>query len=90
MTSAWPFYHRRVCTATPMQFQATATGFGLVNAENVYKVCDQPHPLKAIKFIEYCALKKNLDQAWLILKGKQVTRQCHRQQPPSPKKYSCD
>ncbi len=24
--------------------QATAAGFGLVNKDNVFKVCDQPHP----------------------------------------------
>lgn len=25
--------------------QATSTGYGLVNADNVFKVCDQPHPV---------------------------------------------
>lgn len=58
-----------IFSLTRINIQATATGFGLINAENVYKVCDQPHPLKARKIIEYCAVKKNLDQAWLILKG---------------------
>jgi len=26
--------------------QSTVSGFGLVNADNVFKVCDQPHPIK--------------------------------------------
>jgi hypothetical protein len=26
--------------------QSTVSGFGHVSAQNVFKVCDQPHPLK--------------------------------------------
>lgn len=35
-------------------FQATHSGFGLVNQENVFKVCDQPHPLLVAKIIKHC------------------------------------
>jgi len=34
--------------------QATHSGFGLVNQENVFKVCDQPHPLLVAKIIKHC------------------------------------
>ena len=32
--------------------QSTVSGFGLVNADNVFKVCDQPHPLKIRSALE--------------------------------------
>ena len=35
--------------------QATAAGFGTVNAENVYRVCDQPHPMVLAGMISKCA-----------------------------------
>lgn len=34
--------------------QATHSGFGLVSQENVFKVCDQPHPLLVAKIITHC------------------------------------
>ncbi|KAG5459858.1 MAG: replication factor C subunit 2, partial [Olpidium bornovanus] len=34
--------------------QSTFTGFGFVNSENVFKVCDQPHPLVIIGILESC------------------------------------
>lgn len=34
--------------------QATAAGFGLVNKENVFKVCDQPHPELMQNVIKSC------------------------------------
>eukprot|EP00729_Bicosta_minor_P012429 gene12429-9035_t len=34
--------------------QATFTGSGTVNAENVFKVCDQPHPLLVKQMLEAC------------------------------------
>lgn len=34
--------------------QSTFSGFGLVNAENVFKVCDQPHPVVIREIIEAC------------------------------------
>ena len=44
--------------------QATHAGFGLVNSENVFKVCDQPHPLIVQQVVYACrdrALKKAHD-----------------------------
>ena len=34
--------------------QATHAGFGLVNDINVFRVCDQPHPVAAQKIVEAC------------------------------------
>ena len=43
--------------------QATVSGFGLVNSENVFRVCDQPHPLMVQKMVGFC-LEAKLDEAW--------------------------
>mmetsp|Transcript_14591 Transcript_14591/g.44103 ORF Transcript_14591/g.44103 Transcript_14591/m.44103 type:complete len:348 (-) Transcript_14591:1140-2183(-) len=43
--------------------QATVAGFGLVERENVFKVCDQPHPLLVAKIIQ-CCLAANLVGAY--------------------------
>jgi len=42
--------------------QATFYGFGLVSPENVFKVCDQPHPLLVGNIIKSC-LEPDLDAA---------------------------
>ncbi|CAI5502768.1 unnamed protein product [Closterium sp. Naga37s-1] len=42
--------------------QATATGFGLVKADNVFRVCDQPHPLKVAATVKAC-LSGDIDTA---------------------------
>ncbi|RKO90954.1 replication factor C subunit 4, partial [Blyttiomyces helicus] len=34
--------------------QSTHAGFGLVNAENVFKVCDQPPPVMVAKIVDGC------------------------------------
>eukprot|EP00656_Telonema_subtile_P023868 TRINITY_DN2551_c0_g1_i2.p1 TRINITY_DN2551_c0_g1~~TRINITY_DN2551_c0_g1_i2.p1 ORF type:complete len:137 (-),score=35.79 TRINITY_DN2551_c0_g1_i2:59-469(-) len=34
--------------------QATASGFGSITSENVFKVCDQPHPLTVRRILEAC------------------------------------
>jgi replication factor C subunit 2/4 len=34
--------------------QSTHSGFGFINAENVFKVCDQPHPEKMQKCVKAC------------------------------------
>lgn len=34
--------------------QSTHSGFGFVNAENVFKVCDQPHPLIVQTMMKQC------------------------------------
>ncbi|CBZ28150.1 putative replication factor C, subunit 4 [Leishmania mexicana MHOM/GT/2001/U1103] len=43
--------------------QATHTGYGLVNADNVFKVCDQPHPLLVENVITACVMKRNIEEA---------------------------
>jgi len=42
--------------------QATIAGFGFVSSENVFKVCDQPHPLLIKKAME-AAAKADFDEA---------------------------
>ncbi|EGF82628.1 hypothetical protein BATDEDRAFT_86526 [Batrachochytrium dendrobatidis JAM81] len=34
--------------------QSTNSGFGFVNPENVFKVCDQPHPVLVQKIVDAC------------------------------------
>lgn len=34
--------------------QSTNNGFGHVNSENVFKVCDEPHPLLVKQMLEFC------------------------------------
>lgn len=34
--------------------QCTASGYGAITAENVYKVCDEPHPDEIYEFFESC------------------------------------
>src|SRR5271154_3668296 len=34
--------------------QSTVSGFGLVNGENVFKVCDQPHPIAVQTMLRDC------------------------------------
>ena len=43
--------------------QATHSGFGFVNQENVFKVCDQPHPAVVADAIRHC-LAGNVDDAY--------------------------
>ncbi|GFH18182.1 DNA replication factor C complex subunit 2, partial [Haematococcus lacustris] len=47
--------------------QATHSGFGLVNQESVFKVCDQPHPLVVARIIEDCS-RGNLEGAYVGMK----------------------
>lgn len=42
--------------------QSTVNGFGMVSAENLNKVCDQPHPGIAREFLQHC-LQKDVDKA---------------------------
>jgi len=46
--------------------QSTAEGFGTVCQENVFKVCDEPHPLLVADMLEYCAQAK-LEEATKIM-----------------------
>lgn len=43
--------------------QATANGFGLINQDNVFKVCDQPHPLLVTDIVKKC-LEAKIDEAY--------------------------
>ena len=52
--------------------QSTFGGYGLINQENVFKVCDQPHPLLVKTIVGDCLLLK-IDEAY---NGMRV--------PPSP------
>lgn len=48
--------------------QATANGFGLVNQENVFRVCDQPHPILVGSIVKHC-LEARIDEAYDGLKA---------------------
>lgn len=47
--------------------QATHSGFSLINQENVFKVCDQPHPILVANLISHC-LSAEIDNACNIMK----------------------
>lgn len=42
--------------------QSTYSGFGFVSGENVFKVCDQPHPVVVQGIIRAC-IKSDIDAA---------------------------
>ncbi|KAI8900981.1 P-loop containing nucleoside triphosphate hydrolase protein [Globomyces pollinis-pini] len=42
--------------------QSTHSGFSLISPENVYKVCDQPHPVSIQAVIQYC-IESKVDDA---------------------------
>ncbi|KAG7172741.1 replication factor C subunit 2-like [Homarus americanus] len=46
--------------------QSTAQGFGHVSSENVFKVCDEPHPI-LIKDMILCCVNAKFDDAYKIL-----------------------
>ena len=46
--------------------QSTHEGFGLVKSENVFKVCDEPHPLMIKDMLSHCN-KGSLDDAYKIM-----------------------
>lgn len=43
--------------------QATANGFGLVNQEHVFRVCDQPHPFLISNIVKHC-MEAKIDDAY--------------------------
>lgn len=43
-------------------------GFGLVTADNVFKVCDQPHPLLVASILKHCQAA-DLEQAYRGMKA---------------------
>ncbi|XP_051537454.1 replication factor C subunit 2 isoform X1 [Myxocyprinus asiaticus] len=46
--------------------QSTNSGFGYINSENVFKVCDEPHPLLVKGMLEKC-VNANIDEAYKII-----------------------
>jgi len=46
--------------------QSTTNGFGKINAENVFKVCDEPHPMMVQEMIELC-VKGDIHKSYKIL-----------------------
>nr|KAF6442093.1 replication factor C subunit 2 [Rousettus aegyptiacus] len=46
--------------------QSTFSGFGFINSENVFKVCDEPHPLLVKEMIQHC-VNSDIDEAYKIL-----------------------
>lgn len=46
--------------------QSTFAGFGFINSENVFKVCDEPHPLLVKEMIQHC-VSASIDEAYKIL-----------------------
>ncbi|XP_014283210.1 replication factor C subunit 2 [Halyomorpha halys] len=46
--------------------QSTFNGFGHVNSENVFKVCDEPHPLLVKEMLQHC-VSSDIDKAFKIL-----------------------
>ena len=46
--------------------QSTMAGFGFVSPENVFKVCDEPHPLLVKEMLQHC-VNANIDEAYKIM-----------------------
>ncbi|CAH1402459.1 unnamed protein product [Nezara viridula] len=46
--------------------QSTLNGFGHVNSENVFKVCDEPHPLLVKEMLQHC-VSSDIEKAYKIL-----------------------
>ena len=46
--------------------QSTHEGFGFVKSENVFKVCDEPHPLLIKDMLDHC-VKADIDESYKLL-----------------------
>jgi len=46
--------------------QSTFQGFGHVNSENVFKVCDEPHPMLIKNMLDSC-VEGNLEEAYKVM-----------------------
>lgn len=46
--------------------QSTHSGFEFVNSDNVFKVCDEPHPLLVKEMIQHC-VNANIDEAYKVV-----------------------
>jgi replication factor C subunit 2/4 len=47
--------------------QSTYNGFGTVNEQNVFKVCDEPHPMLVKEMLQHC-VNGDIDQAYKVIK----------------------
>ncbi|XP_017883927.2 replication factor C subunit 2-like [Ceratina calcarata] len=45
--------------------QSTHNGFGHINSANVFKVCDEPHPLLVKEMLEHC-IERNICKAYRV------------------------
>lgn len=45
--------------------QSTAQGFGHISSENVFKVCDEPHPMLVKTMLEAC-VKQDIHEAYKV------------------------
>jgi replication factor C subunit 2/4 len=46
--------------------QSTANGFGVINGENVFKVCDEPHPMLVQDMLHHC-VQSDIHKAYKIM-----------------------
>ncbi|XP_062503553.1 replication factor C subunit 2-like [Corticium candelabrum] len=46
--------------------QSTHFGFGIINGDNVFKVCDEPHPLLIKQMLQHC-VTADIDEAYKIM-----------------------
>jgi len=46
--------------------QSTHEGFGFVKSENVFKVCDEPHPILVKDMLDHC-VKSDIEQSYKIM-----------------------
>lgn len=46
--------------------QSTANGFGKITSENVFKVCDEPHPMLIQDMLDYC-VQGDIHKAYKVL-----------------------
>merc|ERR1712038_1633897 len=46
--------------------QSTTEGFGYVKSENVFKVCDEPHPILVKDMLDHC-VKSDIEQSYKIM-----------------------
>jgi len=46
--------------------QSTFEGFGFVKSENVFKVCDEPHPILIKDMLDHC-VKSDIDESFKLL-----------------------
>lgn len=61
-SSDFPF----MCFQALNNLQSTNAGFGFINSENVFKVCDEPHPLLVKSMLGHC-VDGNIDEAYKVV-----------------------